>query len=80
MLLQQSGIRRIEAYIEHFRKTGDMQSRKPDLATGRIEWDDILLKEGKGDPVNLTQANGAQCGHPALSPKSDQVVFIQGGD
>jgi len=49
-------------------------------AAGRMEWDDILLKEGKGDPVNLTQANGTQCGHPSLSPKGDQVVFIQGGD
>jgi len=51
MLLQQSGIHRIEAYIEHFRKTGDLQSRKPDLGTAARELmasHDAFVRLGNG--------------------------------
>ena len=35
--LQQQAIRRIDAFIEHFRKTGDLRSRLPDLAQAEAE-------------------------------------------
>ena len=37
LALQQRGIKRIEAYIEHFRKTGDLQSLLPDLPNAAQE-------------------------------------------
>jgi CHAT domain-containing protein len=37
LALQQEGIRRLESYIEHFRKTGDQQSRLPDLARAEAD-------------------------------------------
>ena len=37
MAMQQQAIRRIDAFVEHFRKTGDFQSRVPDLAQAEAE-------------------------------------------
>jgi CHAT domain-containing protein len=37
LVLQQQAIRRLDAFIDHFRKTGDLQSRLPDLAQAEAE-------------------------------------------
>jgi CHAT domain-containing protein/tetratricopeptide (TPR) repeat protein len=37
LALQQQAIRRIDDFVEHFRKTGDMRSRLPDLAQAEAE-------------------------------------------
>ena len=40
LALQQSAIQRIDGFVEHFRKTGDMETRRPDLerAAGQGIW------------------------------------------
>ena len=37
LTLQQQAIRRIDAFVDHFRKTGDMRSRLPELAQADVE-------------------------------------------
>jgi hypothetical protein len=37
LALQQQAIRRLDTFIDHFRKTGDLQSRLPDLAQAEAE-------------------------------------------
>src|SRR5437868_5010360 len=37
LALQQQAIQRIDAFVEYFRKTGDLQSRVPDLAQAEAE-------------------------------------------
>ncbi len=37
LALQQQAIRRLDGYIDHFRKTGDMRSRLPDLVQAEAE-------------------------------------------
>ena len=39
LALQQSAVQRIDGIVEHYRKTGDMQTRLPDLERAAAELD-----------------------------------------
>jgi hypothetical protein len=44
---------------------------------GPVEWTDVYLKRGGGDPVNVSRCDGAGCGQPSLSRDGSQVVFVK---
>jgi len=45
--------------------------------SGTIEWSDVFLKTGSGDPVDTSQCGGVDCGQPSLSPDGTLVVFVR---
>jgi hypothetical protein len=51
--------------------------QKKKSISGNIEWDDIFLKRAEEDPVNVSRSDGVNCGHPSLSPNSQEVAFIK---
>lgn len=55
-------------YPEKQRKTG---------LGSEIEWNDIFIKRGSELPINVSRADGKNCGHPSLAPDGTKVVFIK---
>jgi len=56
LALQQQAIRRIDAFVDHFRKTGDMRSRLPELAQADAELtasNQALAARGDWSPLAL---------------------------
>ena len=58
----------LKVYPEKQRKKG---------LSGDIEWNDVFLKRGDDDPINLSKSDGINCGQPSVSLNGDQVVFIK---
>ena len=52
------------------------KQRKSGLS-GEIEWNDIFIKRGSEVPINVSRADGRNCGHPSLAPDGTKVVFIK---
>jgi len=52
------------------------KQRKTGLGS-EIEWNDIFIKRGSEDPINVSRADGRSCGHPSLAPDGRQIVFIK---
>lgn len=44
---------------------------------GTVEWTDVVVKRGAGDPVNVSRCGGTNCGQPSLSPDGRRVVFVK---
>lgn len=42
-----------------------------------IEWTDILVQQGGGEPRNLSRCDGVNCSQPALSGDATRVVFVR---
>lgn len=49
-------------------------------SAGTLEWTDVYIQQGDEEPVNLSQGDGVNCGHPSLSHDGRQVVFIKEGN
>ena len=52
------------------------KQRKAGLGS-EIEWNDIFVKRGSEVPINVSRADGKNCGHPSLAQDGTQVVFIK---
>ena len=55
-------------YLEKQRKTG---------LSSEVEWNDVYFKRRNETPINVSRADGKNCGHPSLAPNGTQVVFIK---
>lgn len=42
-----------------------------------IEWTDIMVQQGPGEPRNLSRCDGINCSQPGLSPDGARVVFVK---
>lgn len=47
---------------------------------GTFEWTEIMLRKGRGEPVNISRSDGVNCGQPSLSPDGTKVVFIRAAE
>ena len=45
-----------------------------------VEWVDVYVRRGGGDPENVSACDGVNCLQPALSPDGRSVVFVKAGD
>ena len=50
---------------------------KEGLAGSTIEWNDVYLKKGNQEPVNVSNCDGANCGQPSLSSNARYVVYVK---
>ncbi len=44
---------------------------------GPVEWTDVFLKIGDGDPRNVSKCDGVDCGQPALSSDGRLLAFVR---
>jgi len=52
------------------------RQRKKGLS-GDIEWNDIFVSRGVEKPINVSQTQGVNCGHPTLSASGGEVAFVK---
>jgi hypothetical protein len=45
--------------------------------SGTVEWLDVFRRVGDGEPVDVSQCNGVNCGQPSLSQDGRLVVFVK---
>jgi hypothetical protein len=72
LLSHLKGWERVYGDVQIYQKT---QTR--DGLAGPEEWNDVFLKKGDAPPVNISRAEGTNCGQPSLSPDGAEVVFIR---
>jgi hypothetical protein len=71
--------------LEHLRgwdrvygdKTLYVKSQEKHALSGTVEYLDTFLRVGNGEPLNVTNCDGANCGQPSLSADGKRVVFIR---
>lgn len=56
------------------------KQKKHGLSGRQVEWNDIFVKRDGEDAVNVSQADGVNCGHPSLSSNRQEVVFIKASE
>jgi hypothetical protein len=45
--------------------------------SGTLEWTDVFRRVGNGEPVDVSQCDGANCGQPSLSDDKHLIVFVK---
>ena len=45
--------------------------------SGAIQWEDVYIKQGGEDPVNVSRCDGLNCGQPSLSQNGRMVAYIK---
>jgi hypothetical protein len=48
-----------------------------DSFSGRVEWTDVFVKAGEGEPINVSRCEDVACGQPSLSADGRLVVFVK---
>jgi hypothetical protein len=47
------------------------------VMSGTVEWTDVFRNLDNGEPLNLSQCNGVNCGQPSLSENGRLLVFVR---
>jgi hypothetical protein len=71
--------------IEHLRSWdrayGDkslyVKHQEKSTFSGTVDYVDVFLKVGKGEPVDVSNCDGVSCGQPSLSADGSLIVFIR---
>ena len=50
---------------------------KEGFAGSMIEWNDVYLKKGTQESLNISNCGGANCGQPSLSSNARYVVYVK---
>jgi hypothetical protein len=53
------------------------QAQRREGIAGLVEWQDVFLKKGDAEAVNLSHCEGDNCGQPSLSNNQTTVVFVR---
>ena len=53
------------------------QAQRRESIAGMVEWQDIFLKKGDGEAVNVSRCDGDNCGQPSLSSDQTRIVFVR---
>jgi len=57
-----------------------MQHREEQTLSGTVDYVDTFLRADDGEPVNVSNCDGVNCGQPSLSADSTRIVFIRAGE